>query len=306
MKRPYLILILLAVLAFGLAAGVQPRIVRTSGGRDSDNVFKVLLGEGRRMFANQFAVKADVYMHSGFYPSIFDQASQQGAEEGEEGHDHAEHGDEHDDHDDHGDEAHQVNVSGHECDVSFMGEPLDWFDALGRNFLVNHHTHLEHGNEREILPWLELSADLDPQRIETYTVTAYWLADRLGKVDDAEQFLRRGLQANPQSYEILFDLGKLYFVHRKDPERARNLWTAALRRWDEVEAGKEKPDFIGRERTMVYLSELEQEQGNYLLAIQWLQEAKPYSPEPAALEERIQEIWLKFTLPTPEPSTGLH
>ena len=32
----------------------------------------VLLGDGRRMFANHFFVKADAYFHSGFYPTVFD------------------------------------------------------------------------------------------------------------------------------------------------------------------------------------------------------------------------------------------
>ena len=74
MKRPCLILILLVVLAFGLAARVQPSLTRESDA--SGNVFQVFFGEGRRMFANHFAVKADVYLHSGLYPSIFDQAAQ--------------------------------------------------------------------------------------------------------------------------------------------------------------------------------------------------------------------------------------
>src|SRR5438034_2728201 len=30
------------------------------------------VGEGRKLFANHFYVKADVYFHSGYYPSIFD------------------------------------------------------------------------------------------------------------------------------------------------------------------------------------------------------------------------------------------
>ena len=39
-----------------------------------DNHEQVLLGDGRKLFANHFFVKADVSFHSGYYPSIFDQA----------------------------------------------------------------------------------------------------------------------------------------------------------------------------------------------------------------------------------------
>ena len=68
-----------------------------------------------------------------------------------------------------------------------------------------------------------MSAELDPQRIDTYTVAAYWLRD-LGKVNDAEQFLRQGLLNNPDSYELLFDLGRLYYTDKHDPaQRAKVL-----------------------------------------------------------------------------------
>jgi tetratricopeptide (TPR) repeat protein len=172
---------------------------------------------------------------------------------------------------------------------------------MGRHFLVNQHTHLENGREREILPWLKLSAELDPQRIETYVVTAYWLADRLHKPKEAEEFLRLGLSANPNSYEILFELGKIYHKHLHQDERARGVWVLALRRWNEVEAGKEKPDNVGRARILVFLGELEKSHGHYAEAIRYLEEAKRYSPDPAALDDRIKELWLKFTLPPTSP-----
>jgi tetratricopeptide (TPR) repeat protein len=265
-------------------------------------VFKVLFGEGRRMFANHFAVKADVYLHSGFYPSIFDQAAAaekaklegQGAAEPHVHSAECDHG-----HEDDHDEA-TTTPGGHKCDTSFMGEPKDWFEAMGRHFLVTEHTHLDTGKEREILPWLKLSADLDPQRIESYMVAAYWL-ERLHKPKEAEEFLRQGLRANPQSYEILFELGRIYQQHLKQPDRARNVWQLGLRRWEEVEAGKDKPDKLGKERILVHLAQLELGQGNYALAVRYFEQAKTYSPSPEGLDQRIKEVWLKFTLPTPVP-----
>ena len=32
------------------------------------------MGDSRQLFANHFFTKADVYFHSGYYPSVFDQA----------------------------------------------------------------------------------------------------------------------------------------------------------------------------------------------------------------------------------------
>ena len=298
MKRGALILILLGVMAFSLGAWLQPRLPKAAGGRDADNVFKVLFGEGRRMFANHFAVKADVYLHSGFYPSIFDQAAKAQAAEEQgttEGHVHTaecHHEDNHEDHD-----ANAPDANGHKCDTSFMGEPRDWIERLGRNFMVTGHSHLEGGREREILPWLKLSAQLDPQRVETYLVAGYWLSERLNKPKEAEEFLRDGLSANPQSYEILFELGHLYEHDFKQPERARNVWRLALRRWDETEAGKEKPDKNGRNLILGQLAELAMEQGELLEAIRYFEEAKQFSPAPDGLNGRINDLWLRLTLP---------
>src|SRR5436190_4239734 len=154
---PFLILLLLAACSFSMATVLQPRILHWSQ-RGQDNVMKVLLGDGRRVFANHFFVKADIYFHSGYYPSIFDRnapTKDAGHLAGREDHD---------------EKAHE-----HEHEADFRGVPKDWIERFGRNFLITSHTHLEHGKEREILPWLKLSAELDPERVETYTVAAYWL-----------------------------------------------------------------------------------------------------------------------------------
>ena len=84
MKRisPSWLLLLLLAVCFTLATLLIPRAAWwndvphaadwNKGQSQSDNVFKLLLGEGRRLFANEMFVMADVYFHSGYYPSIFD------------------------------------------------------------------------------------------------------------------------------------------------------------------------------------------------------------------------------------------
>jgi tetratricopeptide (TPR) repeat protein len=305
MKRDALILILLGVLAFGLAAAVQSRLEGAAGRREADSVLKAVLGEGRRMFANHFAVKADVYLHSGFYPSMFDQAAvaEKDQHGDEAGHVHTAGCDHENDADHDADHGKAAAPGGHECDTSFMGEPKDWVEKLGRHFIVAEHSHLEGGKEREILPWLKLSAELDPQRIETYLVGAYWLV-RLKNPNEAEAFLRQGLRANPQSYEILFELGKIYDTSFKQPDRARGIWKLGLRRWDESEAGKKEPDKLGRVHMLDCLAQLEEGKGNYTQAIRYFEEAKNYSPHPEALDERIRELRLKMTLSPGSPGSG--
>ena len=86
-------------------------------------------------------------------------------------------------------------------------------------------------NVREILPWLQLAADMDPQMVQTYTVAAYWLRTSIHNPKEAEAFLRDGLRNNPDDCEILFELGRLYNEDYHDTNRARNVLMAALRCW---------------------------------------------------------------------------
>ena len=242
---PYLILGLLLVVCFTLATTIQPRTQAWSDRGKSGDVLKMLLGDGRRMFANHFFEQADISFHSGYYPSIFDRREQSGksamASEKDE---HAAH-----------DEA------AHKKAMAFLGQPRDWIEAFGRHFRVTEHTHLAKGQEREILPWLRLSAELDPQRVDTYTVAAYWLREKLNKLKEAEEFLREGQRNNPDSYEILFELGRLYHDGQHDIQRARNIWQLALRKWEQSEAGKKDPNYFDREKIAVHLARLGKTQG---------------------------------------------
>lgn len=269
---PWLILLLLLAVCFSLATVIQPRTYGWTRRTGSDNVLKVLLGDGRKLFANHFFVQADVFFHSGYYPSIFDKtqaprdSKHMTAEEG------------------------STAEEEHERQMAFMGTPRDWIEKFGRHFLISEHTHLEGGNEREILPWLKLSAELDPQRIETYTVSSYWLRKRLGKVDEAEAFLREGIRNNPNSYELLQELGKLYYENRQDTARARNLWELALRRWQASQPALKSPDNLALEDIVMNLARVEQESGNWQKAIGYLEQARAVSPNPDAIERQIEEL----------------
>ena len=277
--RSILVLILLVVTAFGLATILQQRLSRGSDSDDSGGVLKVLLGDGRRLFANHFFVKADVSFHSGYYPTIFDQS--QAPKD-------SRHMTEH--HDEHGNEAEEE----HERQMNFMGPPRDWIEEFGRHFLITEHTHLVRGTEREILPWLKISAELDPQRVETYTVAAYWLRKELGKPAEAEQFLREGIRNNPRSYELLYELGQLYWENYHDATRAVNVWGLAMRRWHEQQDNQKNPDVLALEELSVHLARAEEQAGHLQKAIDYLQQAVKASPHSAVLQQQIAELQQKL------------
>lgn len=291
--RAYLLSVsLLAIVAFSLITTIEPWFQSWSGNRaQSDNVIQVALGDSRRMFARHFYTKADAYFHSGYYPSIYD--SKEGFNENAISGEDAAHDEE-------------------KCEGEFLGKPHDWLDAFSRNFFPSRHVHLgectdpnhhhdhaagndhDHeataGLEREILPWLRLSAEMDPQRIETYTVAAFWLWTKLGKMDEAEQFLREGLRANPGDCEILFALGSIYYSGRKDVARGRNVLELALARWREQEGRKSEPNRLLLGQILNQLAKLEREQNNYPRAIEHYRLLREVTPSKQSVQEWIDYL----------------
>jgi tetratricopeptide (TPR) repeat protein len=125
-------------------------------------------------------------------------------------------------------------------------------------------------------------------------VAAYWLREHLNKVDDAEAFLRDGLQANPTSYEILFDLGKLYYENRHNPDLARNIWELALRRWMEQDDAGKEPDLTAYGDIVANLAHLEEEQGNLRDALEYKEMEVEVSPDPDAVQKQVEELKQKI------------
>ena len=268
-------LAVLFAIAFTLSAKLALPADNWSGRAKSDNVFGMMFGDGRKLFANHFFTMADVYFHSGYYPSVFDQRATEEKEIISASHGHK-------------------DSEEDEKNEDFLGKPKDWVDAFGRNFRITQHTHLENHNEREILPWLRLAADLDPQKTEIYTVGAFFLREHLNRADQAEAFLREGLRNNPDSYEILFELGRVYHDAYHDLDRARNVWQLGVKKYMTAPADQQKEDKLIFEELAVNLARLEDEAGNYGAAIDWFHAAQKVSPVPDALQKQINDIQKKM------------
>ena len=284
---PLTVLPALLALAFTLALGLAPDAAGWSRRGRSGNVLGMMFGDGRKLLANQFFTMADVYFHSGYYPSVFDKNSEEQKEMIA-----ASHGKKESEED--------------EKNEDFLGHPKDWIDAFGRNFKIAQHTHLEHGSEREILPWLRLAADLDPQKIDTYTVGAFFLREHLKHADQAEAFLREGLRNNPDSCEIFFELGRLYRESSHDLDRARNVWELGVRKYWAQSPADQNENKLVFEELVVNLAHLEDEAGNYGPAVNWFQAAQKTSPNPAALQKQIDEIQKKMAALLPVAPAKLY
>jgi tetratricopeptide (TPR) repeat protein len=259
---------LLLAAALSLVTWLEPWFQSWAGSRtDSANLLSVALGDSRRLFAKHFYSKADAYFHSGYYPSIFDERPDET-------------------------KLHMAaNAgSGHEehTDLADLGRPRDWIDRFGRHFYPSVHTHLgqakcgpeckhtedeDHHDEpkrqeRELLPWLKFAATLDPDQPDTYVAASFWLRSQLGKVAEAEQFLREGLQHVPGDPELLFELGRIYRENHKDNRRARTVWQAALVQWRKTRNLDSLDDQLLYTQILVNLAKVEEEEKDFARAIE--------------------------------------
>ena len=114
---PWIILAALFALIFTLATGLSPRAAEWSRGQQSGGFAGMIFGDSRQLFANQSFTEADVYFHSGYYPSIFDKNAEDQKEIIT-----ASHGSKESEEDEKKDD--------------FLGHPKDWIDAFGRNFRI--------------------------------------------------------------------------------------------------------------------------------------------------------------------------
>jgi len=265
--------------------------------RAQGDIFNIVLGDSRRMFANHFYTKADEYYHSGYYPAIFDnneafKTAHMAADTG------------------------AVNSKNHGDEETFMGASRDWIESFGRHFFPARHTHLDEGgpaddlsgsdNLREILPWLKLSANLDPDNPQTYTVTAFWLRDRMHKTAEADAFLHEGLRNNPDSYDILFELGRLYDESYHDTDRARNVWELAVRKWMALDSEAQKENKLIFEQIATHLAKLEMDAGNLPRALDWFHAAQKVSMTPGSIQEQIDIIQKKIAAQSSAGTNSVH
>jgi hypothetical protein len=101
-----------------------------------------------------------------------------------------------------------------------------------------------------------------------------------------------GLQQNPGSCEILFELGRLYAESDQDTNRALNVWNAAAHNWHPVSGSEDEVaanNFI-EEKITTQLGETEINLGHPQAAIEWFEKAKLVSRTPDSLQARIDDL----------------
>lgn len=221
-----------------------------------------MLGEARAIVSNMSILQADIYMHGGV------------------GHFYEEHGGgmaitEEEGHDEHG---HGALVK---PKISTWNVLLKLSEAVA----ITDHKHLHGSEASEMIPWLYYAARTDPNNVMAYSLTAFWLGDKLGKVEDALAFLKEGLSYNPSSWELDAEIGRIYFQHLKDYGSAERY----LLRADGILAAV-KHDRYQERYVLAWLAASYEAEGRHKDAIPVYLRLKELFPETTVYDGKIKEL----------------
>ena len=103
------------------------------------------------------------------------------------------------------------------------------FAKLEYNLKPNITEHLHSKREDELMPWFKLTTMFNPHHVRAYAVGGYWLAYRLGKIDEAIKFMKEGIENNPDGYQISTQMGIVYFSRLKNYKKAQYYFEKALK-----------------------------------------------------------------------------
>jgi hypothetical protein len=100
--------------------------------------------------------------------------------------------------------------------------------------------------------------------------------------------LHEGLRNNPDSYDILFELGRLYDESYHDTDRARNVWESRHPQLAQARSRRKRNNRLIFEQITTHLAKLEEDAGNLPDAMNWYQAAQKVSASrPNALQAHI-------------------
>ncbi len=168
---------------------------------NQDLIYK-LMGESRRIFSRLCMMRADEYFHGGV--TLASKKCRYGLNQKEENHEEHHH-------------EHEQDISAFK-EVEAIEGVSKWNFLLYMAELINidKHMHLRVEEQKEMIPWYVFATQLDPHNVHAYEIGGHWIGKVLNLDEEGIQFLKRGLSANPNAWEIYYSLGEIYIDQKKD------------------------------------------------------------------------------------------
>ena len=151
------------------------------------------------------------------------------------------------------------------------------------------HAHIARNNIEEIMPWLWLSIKMNPQNIETYLVTSFWLANSAKKPEVALEVLNEAQLNNPYNYQIQIAKGRIY-LKQGDLDAAQNAFDAALVFWTKTADQLNEYENMDRAEALLYRGLLAEYNNDTTLAVCSYKEILTHFPNRISLKKRISII----------------
>ena len=235
LKRLVTLLLWITALALGVFLLQTGLIQYQKGGR---NIIAVLLGDTRMLLSSKMVVLADEYYHGGVKHQDCEHGLSRHGHQKTLEHTQDEHAHQHT-------ELHSKRNNAEtkqtpEKDTSFF---IGWVEQINKEIRPSGHKHL-HGKryEKEILPWMWAAVKASPENVLAYQVSSFWLADKLGKTEQALKLLEKGIEHNPDSYKLELSRAQIFFDPLQNYEKTLSAARKALAKWKKKHGGQpEKP-----------------------------------------------------------------
>ena len=151
------------------------------------------------------------------------------------------------------------------------------------------HVHLEPDRIKEMMPWLSASLRMDPHNIENHLVTAFWLANKGGEPEIAQEILREAQVSNPRAYAIQIARGRIY-LQQQQTEAAERCFSAALAFWPGDDDPGDDDARHDKAEALLYRGLLYEVAGDLQAAIRCHREILDMFPSRHGLRERLTRL----------------
>lgn len=217
--------------------------VHPQQGKTGD-LFDIIAGDTRTIISVALLEKADAYYHGGQ------------VDHGDCPVTAADEKDDHD-HDAHHEEEHTSNQS------------QAWRDPwryLNSRLQTSAHIHLDLASAEELLPWYWAACEASPHNIQALEATAFVLAYKMGKTQEALQLLEKGIRDNPYSVILEISRGEILLKHVNDFKNAEKAFLGAYQKSLHEKAPK---DDLLKAKALFYLGHIAKNRKDLQALQQW-------------------------------------
>ncbi len=240
---------------------------------EHSDIFYKMFGQFRTSIAAMLYLKADRYFHGGTQHEhaheLHSCLMEPDADKKEQEHHHTS---SHKEQEHHHTSSHQEHTA-------------DIFFRINRAIRYKPVHHLNNVESAEIMPWFELASLADPHYIQAYTVGGFWLGLRLGKVDKALKFLKKGLKYNPNAWEIYAQIGDIYFIANHDYPKAIAYFRQAYLFMNSVRVTD-----IEKAHVLIFLAVSFERTGDYAHSLQYYKIVRKIHPKDKKIKKTIERL----------------